>query len=99
MTAWEEFITRVMGGLDQNRELINSSVEETHKGFHVVYPKLVWVAKKSDYQKFDGKRRMISAKHAWLHSHTYMFHHVILSPRSHATITFAQSSRETSSMR
>lgn len=49
MTAWEEFITRVMGGLDQNRELINSSVEETHKGVHVVYPKLVWVAKKSDY--------------------------------------------------
>jgi hypothetical protein len=46
MAAWEEFITRVMGGVGQNRELINSAVEETRKGVHVVYPKLVWVASK-----------------------------------------------------
>ena len=46
MVSWEEFITHVMGGLDQNRELINKAVEELRKGAHVVYPKLVWVAVK-----------------------------------------------------
>jgi hypothetical protein len=46
MVAWEEFITRVMGGLKQYRELINSAVDESQKGVHVMYPKLVWVAKK-----------------------------------------------------
>jgi hypothetical protein len=35
-----------MGGLEQNRDLINSAVEETKSGTHVVYPKLVWVAVK-----------------------------------------------------
>jgi hypothetical protein len=48
MVSWEEFITRIMGGLKQNRELINNAVDESHKGVHVMYPKLVWVAKKQE---------------------------------------------------
>jgi hypothetical protein len=46
MVAWEEFMTRVKGGLKQNRGLVNSAVDESQKGVHVMYPKLVWVAKK-----------------------------------------------------
>ncbi|KAF1974630.1 hypothetical protein BU23DRAFT_553282 [Bimuria novae-zelandiae CBS 107.79] len=48
MVAWEEFITRIMKGLKQNRELINNAVDESQKGVHVMYPKLVWVAQKKE---------------------------------------------------
>ncbi|KAF2440274.1 S-adenosyl-L-methionine-dependent methyltransferase [Karstenula rhodostoma CBS 690.94] len=46
MVAWEEFMTRIMGSLKQSREMINNAVDESQKGVHVMYPKLVWVAKK-----------------------------------------------------
>lgn len=48
MAAWEEFITRIMGSTKQSGNLINSAVDETHRGVHVIYPKLVWVAMKED---------------------------------------------------
>ena len=39
--AWEEFIAHVMGGIKQNCELINSAVEETRNGMHIIYPKMI----------------------------------------------------------
>ncbi|KAF2235508.1 hypothetical protein EV356DRAFT_120428 [Viridothelium virens] len=56
LVSWEEFITRVVGGIKQNRELINNAVEETRKGVHVIYPKLVWVARKDEVEQGEDNK-------------------------------------------